>query len=106
MSDNNMYKKLSVKLPRGWKVTYDSITDQSAFDENGQRDYNVSEDLFQAKLEQTEGQPLIIDIGFYQSVYKVYLVIEDKWDDPIEVVSCETVIDAVAIAEKLASART
>ena len=101
-----MYKKLSVKLPRGWKVTYDSITDQSAFDENGQRDYNVSEDLFQAKLEQTEGQPLIIDIGFYQSVYKVYLVIEDKWDDPIEEVSCETAIDAVAIAEKLASART
>ncbi|RPI78569.1 MAG: hypothetical protein EHM45_06120 [Desulfobacteraceae bacterium] len=101
-----MYKKFTVDLPRGWKVTFDRITDQPPFDKNGQRDYDVSEGLFQAELEQTEGKPLIVDIGFYQAVYKVYLVLADNWDKPIEVVSCDTAIDAVAIAKKLTSERT
>jgi len=71
---------IEINLNPNWKVEFCRFENIEPFLPNGERNYEVSEDLFQASLEK---KGLVIDIGFYGKIYKVYLIKEQNWETPI-----------------------
>ena len=96
-----MAELLQMNLPDTWVITHHGFINENPFDELGERNFSVSEDLFQANLVN-----LTLDIGFYRTEYQVRLIEDFDWENPLFSQNCKTRFEAKQIAESIAIERT
>lgn len=101
-----MTRFLRIDLGPGWKETFSAFPDAEPFDADGERNYDVSENLYQAELRAKDGSNLILDIGFYQTEYRVVLVRNHDWTSPLIKHTAENRSDAKRVAEEISRRQT
>jgi hypothetical protein len=83
---------MPLELAEEWKIEHNELF-------SGEK----VEDLFQASKLCGDAQPIILDAGWYQTIYKVVLIKDFNWEEPIEEAKCKDVDEVVCAINYFAS---
>jgi len=83
---------MPLELAEEWKIEHNELL-------SGE----MVEDLFQASKPSEDSQPLILDAGWYQTIYKVVLIKDFNWDEPIVETECKDIDEVVCAINSFAS---
>ncbi len=79
-------------LAEEWKIEHNELS-------SGEK----AEDLFQASKSYGDSQSIVLDAGWYQSVYKVLLIKDFNWENPVAAKECKDIDEVVCAINAFAS---
>jgi hypothetical protein len=86
-----------------WKVTHDPLgltAARAAFAAMEEDARELGEDIIQAERLLSKKKKEILDLGWYQDRYLIFLVEEADWESPIQKIECRDLDSAMAIFHK------
>jgi hypothetical protein len=81
-----------LELAEEWKIEHNELF-------SGEK----VEDLFQALKLCGETHSIVLDAGWYQSIYKVVLIKDFNWAEPIAETKCKDIDEVVCVINSFAS---